>query len=287
MKVFLNYQNVFIIFLIFLGISIRAYPQAGKYKARVSLMYTHIMDKESYIAISAKYKGENGFAQAADLEFSVYQMDESTDSLAYLGKVKTNSDGKAKFNVPADLPKNSNDAFNYIVRIENDKRFEDGEASVSFSYASLSAEITKIDSVNTISAILTDGAGNPVQGELLKVGLKRLYGSLQIGEDSYETDADGAILVPIEKPMPGVDGNLTYEVVLSESDTYGTIKAEVNAPIGIPIVDQSTFDERTMWSPPTKTPLYLLIFPNLIILSVWIPLLILTINLYRISKSKT
>ncbi len=73
----------------------------------------------------------------------------------------------------------------------------------------------------------------------------------------------------LEEGIPGVDGNLTFEVVLKESDDYGTVKAMVNAPIGIPIVDESTFDERTMWSPRNKTPLFLLIFPNLLIFGMW------------------
>jgi hypothetical protein len=85
--------------------------------------------------------------------------------------------------------------------------------------------------------------------------------------------------------MPGVNGELTFEVVLNESETYGTVKALVTAPIGTPIVDQSTFDKRTLWSPPSKAPYCLLIFPNLIILGVWLPILLLIINLFRISKA--
>ena len=87
--------------------------------------------------------------------------------------------------------------------------------------------------------------------------------------------------------MPGIDGILNYEVVLEESDLYGTIKVIVPANIGAPITDRSTFDDRTLWSPPSKTPYYLLLFPNLIIVGVWLPILILIINLLRISKTKT
>ncbi len=286
MKIAFKYRIIILFSIVFIGLGVHAYSQDKKYKARVSLLYTKIMDKESYIAISAKYKGEDGFAQASGLEFSVYKVG-TGDSLAYLGKVKTNSEGKAKYAISSNDLKNTNEVFNYLVKIENNERFEDGETSVSFSDVRLTAEIKEIDSVNTVLAVLTDATGSPVEGALLKVGLRRLYGLLPVGEDNYETDADGAILVPIETPMPGVDGNLTYEVVLSESESFGTVKAIVNAPIGIPIKDESTFDKRTMWSPPNKTPLYLLIFPNLIILGVWLPLLILTYNLYRISKSKT
>lgn len=286
MKDLYKYRALLLLGFVMLG-SVLAYAQDKKYRARVSLQYTKIMDKESYIGISAKYKGKDGFDQASDLEFSIYKVDQN-DSLIYLGKVKTNENGKAKFLLAADELENEEaTVFNYIAKIENNERFEDGETSVSFSVANLTAKIEMIDSVNQISAVLTDASGIPLQEVPLRVGLKRLYGSLQIGENRYETDENGSILIPLVDPMPGVDGNLNFEVVLNENDTYGTIKAMVNAPIGVPVVEESTFDERTMWSPPTKTPLYLLIFPNLIILGVWLPILILTFNLYRISKSKT
>ena len=112
-----------------------------------------------------------------------------------------------------------------------------------------------------------------------------MFRSLSIGEDSYNTDQDGTILVPVEEGIPGVDGNLTFEVVLEDSDDYGTVKALVHAPIGVPVVNESTFDERTMWSPRTKTPYFLLIFPNLVIFTMWSFIIYLIINLFKIQKS--
>lgn len=286
MKKLFKYRTLLLLSFALLG-SVLACAQDKKYRARVSLQYTKIMNKESYIGISAKYKGKDEFEQASNLEFSLYQVGVN-DSLIYLGKAKTNENGKAKFLLATEEFENAETTvFNHVAKIENNERFEDGETSVSFSITNLTAKIEVIDSVNQITATLKDVSGNPLSGIPLTVGLKRLYGSLQIGESTYETDENGSILVPLTEPMPGINGNLIFEVALNESDTYGTVKTTVNAPIGIPIKDESTFDERTMWSPPAKTPLYLLIFPNLIILGVWLPLIILTFNLYRISKSKT
>ena len=257
-----------------------------KYRARISLERVKVMNDQSYINISVKYKGEDGFEPANDLTLSVYRR-VNEDSLVSLGQVITNSDGMAKF-LMEDVIKtfDTTGVYSYTVAIEDDERFRDADKTISFSEANLLIKIIMIDSVYNISATLTDEKGDYLQGEFLQVGLKRLYGSLVIGQDNYETDEKGTILVPLEERMPSLNGNLTFEVVLKESDVYGTVKASVSAPIGIPIEDESTFDKRTMWSPPNKVPLYLLIFPNLIILGVWIPLLLLTFNLYRISKSK-
>lgn len=261
------------------------FAQNAKLKARISGQYIKVMNEETFISFSAKYKSETGFEPASDLEFNLYRTI-SDDSLVFLGKIKTAMDGKAKFTIDfKDLKDEKPDAvFTYIAKIENNDRFENNEVPVSFSDANLTAEVQTVDSVNQIKATLTDASGKPLAGQPLKVGLKRLFGSLQIGEESYQTDEDGSVLVPLGDPMPGIAGNLTFEVVLSESDNYGTLKKLVNAPIGIPIHDESTFDQRTLWSPPSKTPFYLLTFPNVIILGVWVPLLILVFNLYRISK---
>lgn len=49
------------------------FGQVDKIKARVSVQYNKIMNRESFISISAKYKGENGFEPATNVEFHAYQ----------------------------------------------------------------------------------------------------------------------------------------------------------------------------------------------------------------------
>lgn len=264
-----------------------ALGQGNKVKPRVSVQYNKIMNQESFIGISAKYKGENGFEPASGLEFYVYQKNEG-DSLLRLGTIVTNTYGGAKFildNQQDPITLASGD-FTFLVKTENDPKFSDAETEINISDANLVATLETVDTVNQITATLTDAVGQPLSGQPLKVQLQRMFSPLSIGEESYETDENGTITVPVEESMPGINGVLTFEVVLNESDEYGTVKAIIDAPIGIPITDHSTFDNRTMWSPPSKTPYYLLIFPNLIILGVWVPILMLIINLFRISRAK-
>lgn len=254
-----------------------------KKKARLSVQYVNVMNTEAYLSLSAKYKSGNGFEPVTDVEFHVYQKF-AEDSLVQLGSTTTNETGRAKFVLSKE--QDSPDLKTFVIKLENDLKFSDSESELTIRKAILTATLETVDSLNQISATLADGAGQALPGQSLRVQLQRMYAPLIIGEESYETGDDGSIIVPIEETMPGIDGNLTFEVVLNESDDYGTIKALVNAPIGTPVVDQSTFDKRTMWSPPSKTPYYLLIFPNLIILGVWIPILFLIINLFRILNAK-
>ncbi|PZR37952.1 MAG: hypothetical protein DI538_10880 [Azospira oryzae] len=264
-----------------------AFGQVNKIKARVSVQYTKIMNQESFISMEAKYKGENGIEPATQVEFRVYQRI-AEDSLFHLGTIATNNNGIAKFSLAnhQDSTASLSGDFSFVVKIENDPKFSDAETELTISDANLVARLETVDSVNQITATLTDASGQPVAGQTLRVQLQRMFGPLSIGEETYETDENGTITVPVEEPMPGINGVLTFEVVLNESDEYGTVKAIIDASIGILITDHSTFDKRTMWSPPSKTPYYLLIFPNLIILGVWVPILMLIINLFRISRAK-
>lgn len=279
-KTFLFY---FIISIILSGNN--AYGQEDKKSLSLSVQYMKIMKENSFLDITAKFKGKEGFKPCGNLLFTVYKVD--TTGVApdiKLGLVKTNKDGKGKFIIPT---KTVTPSASYTVRLENDKVFEDTEENVIITDVSIEASIEKIEGINTIKARLISVKNEPIAEETIKVGLKRLFGNLPIGEEeSYTTDSIGTILVPIDKGLTGINGKLNFQVALEESDSYGTVIANINSDFGVPIVDKSTFNERTMWSPPTKTPLFLLIIPNAILIGIWSILLLLLINLFKIYKSK-
>jgi hypothetical protein len=255
-----------------------------QYKARLSVDYISITDDLNYLLINVKYKGEDGYQPGTDLSLNVYRQLED-DSLLFKGEAITNQEGNAEFEIIIeDLLKDSLLKFEYVVKIENNDKFLDADKSVKFMLSSIIAEAVVVDSVQYISATLTNAKGDPIEGEDLTLKLKRLFAPLTIGESSYETDGDGNVMIEISDPMPGVDGVLTFEVVM-DSRKYGTVKNIFDAPIGKVIVDQSTFDKSTMWSPPNKTPIFLLIFPNILILGIWFVIGLLVFNLIKIYKS--
>jgi len=271
------------VLLTFLGSNI--YGQEEKKSLSLTVQYIKIMKENSFLKITAKFKGENGFEPCGNVNFTVYKVD-TTDvsTVIKIGEVKTNKEGKAKFIIPSKFKTPSS---SYAVRLENNKTFDDTEEIVTVTDVNIIASIEKIDSVYTIKARLVSAADTPIAEEVLKAGLKRLFGNLSVGgEDSYTTDEDGSILVPIEKGLTGKKGKLNFQVIIEESEAYGTVIANINSDFGVPIVDESSFDERTMWSPPTKTPLFLLIIPNVILIGIWSILLLLIINLFKIYKSK-
>jgi hypothetical protein len=268
------------VFMSFLSITVNAQK---KQKARVKVSFIKVGNVKA-LNISGKYKEHRKYKPAKGLELNVYQTFEN-DSIDLLGSVTLNKSGKGKINVDKAF---TNKLENYSFKVSHigSKKFKKVSKSLSVKVANLKAELKGSDKKPIITATFTDAENNPIEGVELNVNLQRLFSPLSIGKGPYFTDKDGTINVPITVKMPGIDGKLNYEVVLDDSDDYGTIKTVVNTKIGSVIKDLSTFDQRTMWSPPQKAPWADIIIPNMLIFGIWIILFYLIFNLYRISKQK-
>lgn len=282
-----NYYKIslltLMLFLSFFGNAV--YGQEDKKEINLSVQYVKIMKENSFLKISAKHKGKEGYEPCANLNFTLHKTDTSdAENTIEIGQIKTNKEGKAKFIVPLKF---ITPTASYKVSLENNTTYEDIEEEVTVTDVTIETSIEEIDSMYHIKARLVAANKEPIAEESLKVGLKRLFGNLAIGEEeSYTTDEDGTILVPVDKGLTGIEGKLNFQILLEESDTYGTVIENITVDFGIPIVDQSSFNERTMWSPPTKTPLFLWIVPNILLIGIWSILVVLVLNLFKIYKSK-
>ncbi len=260
--------------------------QAKKNRVRLNADYVKVMGAESYLNIKASARINKQTIQVSGIKLDVYY--ETQEEEIILGEIMTNSNGEGKFIIENfnELVADSTGTYNLGISFAGNEEFKKASKGVSFKNASIKTSISTKDSINYISAHLIDTKkDSPVVGESLGVQVKRLFRPLRIGDEFNITDEEGSIEVVVEHGIPGIDGMLTLEVVLSESDDYGTIIAPIDAPVGVAFVDESTFDQRTMWSPRNKTPLFLLIFPNLLIFAIWGFIVYLVYNLFRIIKS--
>ena len=274
---------ILLVFFSFFGNQVNA--QADKKNASLSVQYFKVMHENSYLNITAKYKDKNGFEPCKNLSLTVYTIDTTgVKPDVKIGVLMTNKDGKSKFIIPTNAIA---EVTSYSVKLENNPIFEDNDEGATITNSHVEASIEKTDSTYTINARLLSSNDKPIVDETVKVGLKRLFGNLSIGgEDSYTTDENGAVSVEIDKGLTGIDGKLNFQVVVDESEKYGSVVANLNSNFGLPIIDKSSFNERTMWSPPTKTPWFLLIIPNVILIGIWSILTLLLFNLFKIYKSK-
>ena len=258
-----------------------------KNNVRLKVEYIKIMNEEIYFNITASSKIEKKNVDIPNIEIVVYN--EYDDEEIGLGTAITNLKGEARFVVKDynSIKPDSTNTYTVGVSFYGNDSFKKASKSISFKNADIDAKIITIDSLNYFTATLKDVTKDSlIEGASLSVQVERLFQPLFIGEEFYITDENGTIIVPVEHGIPGIDGNLNIEVVMYDNEEYGTVIDKFIAPIGVPIVEESTFDERTMWSPRNKTPLFLLIFPNLLILGMWGLILYLTFNLLKIYKSK-
>jgi hypothetical protein len=113
-----------------------------------------------------------------------------------------------------------------------------------------------------------------------------LFSLLPVGEEFNFTDDNGEVTIDFPKDLPGdAEGNIELLVGLEEDDNYGNVFVTNILPWGSDALKHAdTYDERTMWSPRDKTPIFLLVFPNLILLVVWGIIVYLIVQLVKISK---
>ena len=280
---------VFLFILIFLGLGTTdndLYAQNKKNRARINADYVKVIGGEHYLNIKASARIDKKTVEVSHIELQILQ--ELNDEEIEIGKTTTNASGISKFIIEdfANLQPDSSGVYNLIISFDGNDSFKKASRGVSFRNADIKAKWIVKDSVNYVNAKLIDTQLDSALAEIpLTVRVDRLFRPLKIGEDFYDTDDDGEIQVPIEDGIPGIEGNLKLEVVLSESDDYGTVIAQLTAPIGTVIVDESTFDQRTMWSPRGKTPIFLLALTYSFIFIVWGIFIYLFINLVRIIKS--
>jgi len=266
----------------------KLYAQDAKKKnsVRLKINYFKVMGEEVYFNIRATSKIGKSNTNVSNIEITVYN--EIDDERIELGTATTNMNGECRFVVNDfnTIKSDSLNTYNISVAFKGNDQFKKAKKSISYKNADIEAKIVTKDSVNYIMARLKDAHKDSLIGNTsLTVQVKRLFQPLFIGEEFNVTDESGEILVAVEDGIPGVDGKLTIEVVLSDSEIYGTVIAPVIAPIGKVIVDESTFDQRKMWSSRDKTPIFLLIFPNIIIFGMLFIIVYLSFNLLKISKS--
>lgn len=257
-----------------------------KIKLRIKADYTKIIDQSNFIDLTttAKINKKNTGVENINLTIISAANEEELE----LGQVTTNHDGKIRFLIN-DLNKLLKDTlgfYNLSIKFKGNDLFTKASKRLSFKDANIETKSFTKDSVNYVSATLRDVYLDTLLTETsLDVNVERLFKSLPIGEEFNYTDKNGAILVPIEEGIPGIDGNLVIEVILNDSDDYGTVKALVNTAFGKQVVIDNSFEKRTLWSPRNKTPIFILIFANLIILAMWSIIIYLITNLFKINKT--
>jgi hypothetical protein len=252
----------------------QAQDKVEKGTISINLAYHQLNDDLPQIKVSAKTKIERKFQPVEGVEVNIFFNAET--SQGFIGRVKTNNHGAGSLSLPARFKDqwDSLSAFTFIGTLTQNDRFEDQSTELEITKARIELSLNEVDSIRTIQArvLARQDTSWVAQPETeIKLVVRRLSSDLKATEEeTFTTDEKGEISAEFVLSIPGdAQGNIVVGAKIDDHEIYGNLVSAKTAAWGQPLVPDSSFAKRTLWATRDKTPLWLLIFPNLIIISVW------------------
>ncbi len=257
-----------------------------KERLRISATYIKHMDGPVYLDLQTTARIDRSNVNVPDIPLEVYfEVDGEETSL---GEIQTDGMGKARFrleNLSAIQP-DSSGLYILGASFGGNETFRRGSRSVEFRDAILTARLTEMDSTYYVEATLKDAQKDSLVADaLIGVMVERMFQPLRISEEFLMTDEAGSISVEVPDDIPGMEGNLVLLTRISEHDTYGNVEVRLQAPIGVPIVAESDYEQRTLWGRASRAPYFILFFTGVLVIGSWGLIAYLFVNLYRIAKN--
>lgn len=259
------------------------FSQTQKNKIRLTVQYENEMNHAKYLILSAKFKENKKFIPAQDVSFLIYQNFQNDTSLL-IAKAVLSKKGRAKIKLHKNI---DNFNLNFSIKLVDTLNFKPLTKKLNIKDVSLSTQILKEDQKNFIVATLTDAfTKKPVSRRPLKIRVKRTFKDLNLGDkELYFTDSNGSVKVRIPEGIPAINGVLTLNVILEDDDTYGTVRAFTVTPLGEIIIEETSFDERSLFSARGKEPMFLFFISVSLAVIVWTAIIKVVYNIYKIYKS--
>lgn len=277
--------SILIIFLI-MG-SFTTLNAQEKKSPRLQLEY-HSTDDGTFLRTRARYREGRKYEPVQNAQLQLYFLKNDQETL--IGKVKTGEDGWAEINVSPEIQSvmDTSENYQFLVLMEENDEFEEADRDLEIAKAILELELFEEDSIREIVARLMkveEGDFVPVESEEVKFYVKRLFSLLPIGGQYTFTDEEGEVRVPFPADLPGdKEGNVEIVVRIQDHDDFGNLQASKKVDWGKPLEVDKNFEKRTLWASRDKTPYWLLIIPNLMILGIWGIIVVLILNMMKISK---
>ena len=271
-----------------MNLDARPYQDDQKAGVRMELSYFQLREDSSYLTVKVQTRVDRQYQPVTGVIINLFLNEQSRSGM--MGNITTDQEGRGIFILPPKFytAKDTLSRLNFMARLMNDPVYQDRISSLEIQKASI--RIIPIDSSKQISVSLTqiDSLNNhfPVEGVAIKCYVQRMFSQLSIGEEFNFTNENGEVLIEFPGDLPGDDsGNVELIVGVEEDDNFGNILVTSTLPWGSELFKhEDTFDQRTMWSSREKTPVYLLIWPNLMLLSVWGVIVYLLLQLRKIHR---
>jgi hypothetical protein len=283
-------NNFFLIYCILLLAAAPARSQdSAKKELLLDLAYYMPASRIPYVMIHSKTKEGKKFQPVTGLQVSVYLDNDSSVNL--LGRITTDERGEGKLSLPATLKSNWEIAssHNFIGVSESNSIFNQTKSELSITKSKLLIDTVQGAEQRSLEISVLSLKGNewiPAAGVELKLGIRRLGGSLPISdEETYTTDSTGKVVAEFKRVgMPGDEkGNIIVQAKVEDNSELGNLLGEKTLTWGIkPVYEKNEFNERSLWATRDKAPIWLLIMAGSIMALVWGTIIYLVRMLFKI-----
>jgi len=149
-------------------------------------------------------------------------------------------------------------------------------------------QVSTGDEIKTVTAAVLSGdsLNQPLADVDVQFFVKTDFGLMRIGELSNYTGADGKVKVLFpDKIIGDKEGNVNLIVKIENNFLYNDTEMLVQKKWGKPLVSHDEdFTRRSLWGARDKSPVWLLILANGILILIWSVIIYVIINLFRIKK---
>lgn len=282
-------SRIRIVLLLFTVWRLQAQEEKEKDLIRIAMAYYQTDEALPVIKATASTKKDQKFVPVAGIEVNLFFNEETAGG--FMGRLTTNDRGTASMTLPVKFKTawDSMTTFKFIGTVTSNKQFEDIATEIEIIKARIELSLSEEDSIRTIKAVLrayTDSGLVSVPETDLLLVVSRLLSDIGAGEEEfYTTDENGEVSTPFTVKFPGDEnGIIRVGAKIEDHELYGNVKTTQNIPWGTPLLADHSFAKRSLWATRDKTPIWLLIFPNLLIIGVWGTIIYLINLILKIRK---
>jgi mono/diheme cytochrome c family protein len=148
-------------------------------------------------------------------------------------------------------------------------------------------EVLTGEEIKSITAsVSSDSLKQPLAEVDVHFYVQTDFGLMRLGETSNYTGTDGKVKVVFPENIVGdAEGNVKLAVKIENNFLYNDTELLVEKKWGKPLVShEDEFSRRSLWGARDKSPVWLLLLANGILVAVWAVILFVIINLFRIKK---
>jgi hypothetical protein len=180
--------------------------------------------------------------------------------------------------------------FKLIAFASESKEYGEQLTEIEITKARIELSLSDVDSTRKVNAkllALKEGKWIEVPETEMKLFVRRAFSDLPLSENALTSNETGEVSAEFnpKTPIPGdFKGNIIIGAKVEDNESYGTIISLTYAAWGIPSKPDGSFLERSLWAARDKTPIWLLVFPNLIIATVWGLIFYMIYLIFRIRK---